>query len=108
MERESVELVYAEETGGSIPFERIPAPDQERLLKKVRSRELEIEEHVTHDMLERALSENRRTPRRFMRVSIGVMMLAFAIIFGVIALLNIFGLAYRQPSVAPFSSPATR
>jgi hypothetical protein len=64
-----VEIVYEKEHGTFLAFDAIPEPLRSEILQRVRAREMRIEQFVTHDMLVEKISEQRRTPRRHMRVS---------------------------------------
>jgi len=82
-EKRAAEIVYKRDSGLAVGFNEIPDEDCQRILKEIRTRVLLIEQHVTHDMLDRKLSEGRWTPRRQIIV---------AFVFGLILLVVIFGL----------------
>jgi len=69
-ERKAAELIWQHEGHTAKAFGDLPVADQARLLKVVRAREMQIQTHVTHDMLDRSLSEGRRFPRRHQIVAL--------------------------------------
>ena len=92
VEKQAVEIVYERENGSSVPFDLLPEPDREAILARVRERAAVVERFVLHDMLDRTLSESRKTPRRPMLTALFVMValaLVVAIVLGIASLLRI-------------------
>jgi hypothetical protein len=64
-----------------LAYADIPENRRSEALRQVRLREIEIEHLMTHDMLDRKVSEGRWTPRRQMLVMLAVLAVFMATLF---------------------------
>jgi len=74
-EMRAAELVYERDHGHKIEYSEIPIEEREQILREIRTRVLRIEQFVTHEMLDKKLSEGRRTPRRHQLVAFTAMVI---------------------------------
>ena len=70
-------------------YDAIDVEVRDAILQRIRERESRVEQFVIHDMLTEKLSEARRTPRRYMRVQLIVLVLFFVVLGIILAVFQL-------------------